>query len=58
MRRAPVLLLGITMVVAFIFDSAYAVLTGRAAGARGLCRALSGLCLIGGGAWLALARAR
>jgi len=59
MRRAPVLLPGITaMVVAFIFDSAYAVLTGRAAGARGLCRALSGLCLIGGGAWLALARAR
>jgi threonine/homoserine/homoserine lactone efflux protein len=59
-----VLLLGATaMAVAFIFDSAYAVLTGRAAAllARGRVRLvsrISGLCLIGGGAWLALARAR
>jgi threonine/homoserine/homoserine lactone efflux protein len=59
-----VLLLGVTaMVVAFIFDSAYAVLTGRAAAllARNRVRLISrvsGLCLIGGGAWLALARAR
>ena len=59
-----VLLLGATaMVVAFIFDSGYAVLTGRAAMllARGRVRLvsrISGLCLIGGGAWLALARAR
>ena len=59
-----VLLLGITaMVVALIFDSAYAVLTGRAAallapGRVRLVSRISGLCLIGGGAWLALARAR
>ena len=59
-----VVLLGVTaMVVAFIFDSAYAVLTGRAAallapGRVRLVLRLSGLCLIGGGAWLALARAR
>ena len=59
-----VLLLGATaMVVAFIFDSGYAVLTGRAVMllARGRVRLvsrISGLCLIGGGAWLALARAR
>jgi len=59
-----VLLLGVTaMAVAFIFDSAYAVLTGRAAAlvATGRVRLLSrvsGLCLIGGGAWLALARSR
>jgi homoserine/homoserine lactone efflux protein len=59
-----VLLLGVTaMVVAFVFDSAYAVLTGRAAallapGRVRLVSRLSGLCLIGGGAWLALARAR
>jgi threonine/homoserine/homoserine lactone efflux protein len=59
-----VVLLGVTaMVVAFIFDSAYAVLTGRAAallapGRVRLVSRLSGLCLIGGGAWLALARAR
>lgn len=59
-----VLLMGITaMVIAFIFDSAYAVLTGRAAAllshrrVRFISRA-SGLCLIGGGAWLALTRSR
>jgi homoserine/homoserine lactone efflux protein len=59
-----VLLLGVTaMVTAFIFDSAYAVLTGRAAallapGRVRLVSRISGLFLIGGGAWLALARAR
>lgn len=59
-----VLLLGITaMVIAFVFDSSYAVLTGRAGvllsqrRIRLMSRA-SGLCLIGGGAWLALARSR
>jgi homoserine/homoserine lactone efflux protein len=57
-------LLGLTaMVIALIFDSAYAVLTGRAGAllsqrrVRLLSRA-SGLCLISGGAWLALARSR
>jgi homoserine/homoserine lactone efflux protein len=61
---AQVLLLGVTaMVIALIFDSAYAILTGRAGAflsqrrVRLLSRA-SGLCLIGGGAWLALARSR
>jgi homoserine/homoserine lactone efflux protein len=59
-----VLLLGVTaMVVAFVFDSGYAVLTGRATAllARDRVRLvsrISGLCLIGGGAWLALARAK
>jgi len=59
-----VLLMGITaMVIALIFDSAYAVLTGRAAAllshrrVRFISQA-SGLCLIGGGAWLALTRTR
>jgi threonine/homoserine/homoserine lactone efflux protein len=59
-----VLLMGITaMVIALIFDSAYAVLTGRAAAllshrrVRFISQA-SGLCLIGGGAWLALTRSR
>jgi homoserine/homoserine lactone efflux protein len=59
-----VLLMGITaMVIALIFDSAYAVLTGRAAALlshrrmRFISQA-SGLCLIGGGAWLALTRSR
>ena len=61
---AQVLLLGVTaMVIALVFDSAYAILTGRAGAllsqrrVRLLSRA-SGLCLIGGGAWLALARSR
>jgi homoserine/homoserine lactone efflux protein len=61
---AQVLLLGLTaMVIALIFDSAYAILTGRAGAllsqrrVRLLSRA-SGLCLIGGGVWLALARSR
>jgi homoserine/homoserine lactone efflux protein len=59
-----VLVLGITaMATAFIFDSAYAFLTGRAAtllapGRVRLVSRISGLFLIGGGAWLALARAR
>jgi threonine/homoserine/homoserine lactone efflux protein len=59
-----VLLLGATaMVVALVFDSAYAVLTGRAAallapGRVRLVSRISGLFLIGGGAWLAIARAR
>ncbi len=55
-----VVLLGATaMVVALISDSAYAVLTGRAGRllARRRVRLLSragGVCLIGGGLWLAL----
>ena len=59
-----VLLLGVTaMAIAFVSDSAYALLAGRAAGllsarrVRLISRA-SGLCLIGGGAWLALSRSR
>jgi homoserine/homoserine lactone efflux protein len=61
---AQVLLLGLTaMAIALVFDSTYAILTGRAGAwlsqrrVRLLSRA-SGLCLIGGGAWLALARNR
>jgi homoserine/homoserine lactone efflux protein len=61
---SQVLLLGVTaMVIALVFDSSYAILTGRAGvllsqrRIRLLSRA-SGLCLIGGGAWLALARSR
>jgi homoserine/homoserine lactone efflux protein len=59
-----VMLLGITaMAVAFTFDSGYAVLAGRAAALLSqrrvrLVSRISGLFLIGGGAWLALARAR
>jgi homoserine/homoserine lactone efflux protein len=59
-----VVLLGVTaMVIATISDGGYAVLTGRAGTllarrhVRRLSRA-SGLCLIGGGVWLALARSR
>ena len=59
-----VALLGATaMAVAMISDGAYAVLTGRAGTllarrhVRRLSRA-SGICLIGGGVWLALTRAR
>jgi homoserine/homoserine lactone efflux protein len=59
-----VALLGATaMAVAMISDGAYAVLTGRAGTllaprhVRPVSRA-SGVCLIGGGVWLALARAR
>ena len=59
-----VALLGITaMTVAMVSDGAYAVLSGRAGRllARRHVRRLStasGLCLIGGGVWLALARSR
>jgi homoserine/homoserine lactone efflux protein len=59
-----VLLLGVTaMIIAFVSDSAYAIVSSRAAGllstrrVRLLSRG-SGLCLIGGGAWLALSRGR
>lgn len=58
------LLLGVTaMVVAMLSDGAYALMIGRAG--RFLSRTrvrlvsrLSGACLIGGGVWLALTRAR
>jgi homoserine/homoserine lactone efflux protein len=59
---SQVVLLGATaMVIAALSDGAYAVLTGRAGAllARGRVRLMSrvsGLCLIGGGVWLALAR--
>jgi homoserine/homoserine lactone efflux protein len=61
---SQVVLLGITaMAVAMISDGAYAVLTGRAGAllARRHVRRVStasGMCLIGGGVWLALTRAR
>jgi len=59
-----VVLLGVTaMVVAGIFDSAYAILAGRAREVLSpprvrLISRLSGGFLIGGGVWLALARTR
>jgi threonine/homoserine/homoserine lactone efflux protein len=59
-----VVLLGLTaMAVAALSDGAYAVATGRASALMSARRArivsrLGGLCLIGGGAWLALTRAR
>lgn len=59
-----VVLLGLTaMAVAALFDSGYAVLTGRAGTLLSrhrvrLASRLSGACLIGGGVWLALTRAR
>ena len=59
-----VILLGVTaMVTAAIFDSIYAVLAGRAgqmlshSRVRLLSR-ISGVFLIGGGLWMALARTR
>ena len=61
---AQVALLGVTaMAVAMVSDGGYAILTGRAGRliARRHVRLLSGasgLCLIGGGLWLALTRAR
>ena len=61
---SQVALLGVSaMAVAMVSDGAYAVLTGRAGTllARRHVRLLSrasGLCLIGGGLWLALARSR
>jgi threonine/homoserine/homoserine lactone efflux protein len=59
---SQVLLLGITaMATAFVFDSLYAVLSGRASSALSrqrvrLVSRISGLCLMGGGVWLALQR--
>jgi threonine/homoserine/homoserine lactone efflux protein len=59
---AQIVLLGITaMVVALVSDGAYAVLTGRAGMLLSRSRVrlvsrLSGVCLIGGGIWLALTR--
>jgi homoserine/homoserine lactone efflux protein len=59
-----VILLGITaMVVAALSDGAYAVVTGRAStwltrSRVRLVNRIGGLFLIGGGAWLALTRAR
>jgi homoserine/homoserine lactone efflux protein len=59
-----VVLLGLTaMAVAALSDGAYAVLTGRAGALISARRVrtvsrIGGLCLIGGGAWLALTRAR
>jgi homoserine/homoserine lactone efflux protein len=61
---SQVALLGVTaMVVAMLSDGGYVVLTGRAGTllARRHVRRLStasGICLIGGGVWLALTRAR
>jgi len=59
-----VVLLGATvMVVTTLCDSVYVVLTSRASALLArervrLISRISGLCLIGGGAWLALVRAR
>ena len=59
-----VILLGLTaMAVAALSDGAYAVVTGRASALLSKSRVrlvnrIGGLCLIGGGAWLALTRAR
>jgi threonine/homoserine/homoserine lactone efflux protein len=59
-----VVILGVTvMAVTTICDGVYVVLTGRArawlSGARvRMVSRISGLCLIGGGVWLALARVR
>jgi homoserine/homoserine lactone efflux protein len=61
---AQIMLLGLTaMAVALVSDGAYAVLTGRAGALLSrkkvrLVSRLSGGCLIGGGIWLALMRAR
>jgi len=61
---SQVVLLGLTaMATAAISDGAYAVLAGRARAVLSRSRVrlisrLGGLCLIGGGAWLALTRVR
>jgi len=61
---AQIVLLGVTaMVIALFSDGAYAVLTGRAGALLSkkrvrLVSRLSGVCLIGGGIWLALTRSR
>jgi homoserine/homoserine lactone efflux protein len=59
---AQIALLGVTaMVIALVSDGAFAVLTGRAGALLSrkrvrLVSRLSGVCLIGGGLWLALTR--
>jgi threonine/homoserine/homoserine lactone efflux protein len=59
---AQIALLGVTaMVVALVSDGAYAVLTGRAGALLSrkrvrLVSRVSGVCLVGGGVWLALTR--
>jgi homoserine/homoserine lactone efflux protein len=61
---SQVIVLGITaMVVALVFDGLYAILAGRAGAMLTrrrvrLVSQASGLCLIGGGVWLALTRTR
>jgi homoserine/homoserine lactone efflux protein len=61
---SQVILLGSTaMAVALVFDSLYAILAGRAGAVLTqrrvqLVSQASGLCLIGGGVWLALARTK
>lgn len=61
---SQIVLLGLTaMAIALLSDGAYAVLTGRAGTLLSkrrvrLASRLSGACLIGGGLWLALTRAR
>ena len=61
---AQVVLLGVTaMFVALVFDSGYAVMSGRARAFLSqqrvrLVNRVSGLFLIGGGVWLALQRSR
>ena len=61
---AQIVLLGVSaMLVALLSDGAYAVLTGRAGALLSRRRVrlvsnISGGCLIGGGIWLALTRAR
>ncbi len=61
--RQLLLLGGTAMIVAALSDGAYAVLTGKAGRFLSQTRVrlvsrLSGACLIGGGVWLALTRAR
>lgn len=61
--RQVVLMGGTAMATALVFDSAYAVLAGKAGALLSRRRLLlvsraSGLCLIGGGAWLEFARTR
>ena len=61
---SQVILLGITaMAVALVFDGLYAILAGRAGAVLTqrrvrLVSQASGLCLIGGGVWLALVRTK
>ena len=55
---------GVTaMAIAIVCDSAYAIVSSRAAGLLATRRVrllsqASGMCLIGGGGWLALSRSR